>query len=107
MMHDKKKKVCEQSKKEAARDETRSSSAFLFQGDLVPETESNTLRFTSYPDVSTQLTVGLFLNTQIYQSILPKNTLRVQVSSKEPALPFQCRSRYKICQWLKQTRRGD
>ena len=95
MMHDERRYV-EHSKKEAAtlRDGKRSSSALLFQGDLVPETESNTLSFTSYPDVSAQLTVGLFLDTQIYQSILPKNALRIQVSSKEPALPFQCRSRH-------------
>ena len=65
---------------------TALTSTLLLESNFIPQTESNALGLTSYPDVAAQLTICLLLYAQIHQSILSKHTLSVQVGCQEPTL---------------------
>ncbi|CAL9009400.1 unnamed protein product [Prunus brigantina] len=66
---------------------------FYFKVILSPRLKDNASSLASNSDVSTELTICLFLKTHIHQSILPENTLWVQIGSKDSTFSFQCRSK--------------
>lgn len=66
----------------------RSVSSFLLQRDFVTQAEGDPLSLAPYPDISIEFPIILFLNTNVYQSILPKHTLRIQVNSQESTFTF-------------------
>lgn len=69
----------------------RSIASFLLESDLVSQAKSNSLSFAPNPYIAAQLTICLFLNAHIDQSILSKDTLCIQVCSKEPTFTVQSR----------------